>query len=48
MTNNTEFFKTLSESINKAYMSDCQTKAVYDLKQEAIFILEETAKKYQN
>lgn len=45
MTNNTEFFKTLSESINKAYMSDCQTKAVYDLKQEAIFILEETAKK---
>ena len=42
--NNEDFFKKFSDSIEKQYFSNCQTKQVYDSKQEALYQLESCAK----
>ena len=40
-------FKLLNESIKKAYNGDVQTKRIWDVKQQAIRVLEEVAKNTQ-
>lgn len=42
---NPEFYQTFTDSIQKLYRTDFQTKQVYEIKQEAIYELEECAKK---